>query len=119
MILVASPSKPFTYTAKATARRQAIIADYDAEISALYDTVKETAQMDVPIPKDWTLPQTLHFVSDVVKKVLTKAVDDDDDIFQHGCDRYAFRSWAPHISLNSALQPSSNMDPKFYIACLA
>ena len=92
MILVASLSKPFTYTAKATARRQAVIADYDPEIRALYDAITETTRSDIPVPKDWEQPQTMHFVRNIVKKVLTKRVNDEDDIFQHGCDRYAFIS---------------------------
>lgn len=35
MILVTSPKKPFMYTAKKTARRQAIVMEYDEEIDAL------------------------------------------------------------------------------------
>src|SRR5882762_6281096 len=101
MILVASPSKPFTYTAKATARRQAIIADYNYEINALYKAVTETTQIDVIVPEDWDLLQTVQFVRDVVKKVLMKGVDDEDDIFQHGCDRCVFISNLRHISHSS------------------
>lgn len=88
MILVASPSKPFAYTAKATPLRQAIIADYDREIEALYDAVANATQIDVPVPKDWKQLHALHFVRNVVRKLLKKTVDDEDDIFQHGCDRY-------------------------------
>ena len=88
MILVASPSKPFTYTSKGTPLRQAIIADYDPEIKALYNAVANTTQMEVPVPKDWKQLQALHFVRNVVRKLLKKTVDDEDDIFQHGCDRY-------------------------------
>ena len=88
MILVALPSKPFTYTAKATPLRQAIIADYDHEIRALYDAVTNTIQIDVPVPKDWNQLQALNFVRNVVRKLLKKTVDDEDDIFQHGCDRH-------------------------------
>ena len=88
MILVASPSKPFTYTAKATARRQAIIADYDPEIRALYDAMTDATHMNVTVPNSWERPQALHFVRDTVRKVLTKPVDDEDDIFEHGSDRH-------------------------------
>jgi hypothetical protein len=87
MILVASSSKPFTYTAKGTARRQVIINDYDPEINSLYERVNTTAQIDVPIPSDWDRLHTLQFVRDVVGEVLTKTVSDDNEIFQHGCDR--------------------------------
>jgi hypothetical protein len=87
MIIVASPPKPFVYTAKMTARRQAILKDYDSEINALYDTVEKTSQVDIPIPAEWTLSQSLDYVRHVLHKVMTQNVADDVDIFQHGCDR--------------------------------
>jgi hypothetical protein len=87
MIIVASPSKPFVYTAKMTARRQAILKDYDPEINALYDTVEKTSQVDIPIPAEWTPPQSLDYMRHVVHKVMAQKVADGVDIFQHGCDR--------------------------------
>ncbi|KAI0070275.1 acetyl-CoA synthetase-like protein [Panus rudis PR-1116 ss-1] len=42
MILVVKPSKPFAYTVKNTARRQAIINEYESEIDALYARVAGT-----------------------------------------------------------------------------
>ena len=87
MIIAASPSKPFVYTAKMTARRQAILKDYDPEINALYDTVEKTSQVDIPIPTEWTPSQSLDYVRHVLHKVMTQKVADNVDIFQHGCDR--------------------------------
>lgn len=87
MIIAASPSKPFVYTAKMTARRQAILKDYDAEINALYDTVEQTSKVDIPIPAEWTPSQTLDYIRRIVHKVMTQNVPDGVDIFQHGCDR--------------------------------
>jgi hypothetical protein len=87
MIIVASPSKPFVHTAKMTARRQAILKDYDLEINALYDTVEKTSQVDIPIPTEWTPSQSLDYVRRVIHKVMTQKVADDVDIFLHGCDR--------------------------------
>lgn len=87
MIMVASPSKPFTYTAKNTARRQAIINEYDAEIAALYDAVEGSAQADWPPPLAWDWPNTVQFMRSVVKRVLKSPVSDTEDIFQKGCDR--------------------------------
>ena len=87
MIIVASPSKPFVYTAKMTARRQAILKDYDPEINALYDAVEKSSQVDIPIPAEWTPSQSLEYVRHVLHKVMTQKVADDVDIFQHGCDR--------------------------------
>ncbi|KAI9433075.1 acetyl-CoA synthetase-like protein [Lactarius indigo] len=86
MIIVASPSKPFVYTAKMTARRQAILKDYDNEINALYDVVEQTSQVDIPSPSEWTLSQSLDYVRRIVHKVMTQKMADNIDIFQHGCD---------------------------------
>lgn len=88
MIIVASPSKPFAYTAKNTARRQAIIADYDPEIEALYSAVEETTQADIAPPRTWDLPEATGFVRDVVTRVLKHSLQDSDDFFQKGCDRH-------------------------------
>ena len=87
MIIVASASKPFVYTAKMTARRQVILRDYDEEINALYDTVEQVSQVDVPLPVEWTPSQSLDYVRHIAHKVMTQEVADGADIFQHGCDR--------------------------------
>ena len=87
MILVSSPKKPFSLTAKLTARRQAIIAEYESEIDALYDAVDETAQAVKYFPKEWTNRSSLQFARDLIRGVLKVPVGDDDDIFQHSCDR--------------------------------
>ncbi|KAJ4476520.1 hypothetical protein C8R41DRAFT_845764 [Lentinula lateritia] len=86
MILVANPKKPFTYTAKNTARRQAILNDYETEIQKLYDAVEESSQPSIPAPPQWNQTTTKIFIRAVVEKVLAHAVNDEDDIFQHGCD---------------------------------
>ncbi|KAI9459309.1 acetyl-CoA synthetase-like protein [Russula earlei] len=86
MIIVASPTKPFAYTAKMTPRRQAILKDYDAEINALYDVVDQTSRVDIPLPAEWNPSQSLGFMRHVVHKVMTEKVPDGVDIFQHGCD---------------------------------
>lgn len=87
MIIVASPSKPFVYTAKVTARRQVILKEYDAEINALYDRVEQTSQVDIPLPIEWTPSQSLDYMRRIVHKVMTQQVPDGVDVFQHGCDR--------------------------------
>lgn len=87
MIIVASPSKPFEYTSKGTPRRHFMTARYDQEIQALYDTVRESAQIDISVPEDWTEESVLQFVGEVVRKVMKRDVPADADIFQQGCDR--------------------------------
>jgi len=87
MVLVSSPKKPLTLTAKLTARRQAVIAEYEPEIDALYDAVDETAQAVKHFPNEWTEQTSLEFARKLVGSVLKVSVKDDDDIFQHSCDR--------------------------------
>ena len=87
MIIVSSPSKPFMYTAKNTARRQAILRDYEAEIEALYNVVEDGTQADLSPPQSWDVEHTRDFVRRVVKKVLNMEVRDTDDLFRKGCDR--------------------------------
>jgi len=87
MILVSSPKKPFILTAKLTARRQAVITEYEPEIDALYDRVAETAQAVKYFPNEWTEETSLDFARNLVGSLLKVRVKDDDDIFQHSCDR--------------------------------
>jgi hypothetical protein len=94
MILVASSAKPFTYTAKGTARRQAVINSYETEIEALYAAVDETTQSHVQPPATWSHNDTLEFVRAIVSKVVKQPVGDTDDLFQHGCDRQVSKLWA-------------------------
>ncbi|KLO13764.1 acetyl-CoA synthetase-like protein [Schizopora paradoxa] len=86
MIIVSKPSKPFTYTAKSSARRQAIIKEYAAEIEELYASVDESTQSDLVPPDDWVLNNVLPFVRKIILDVIHRSISDEDDIFQHGCD---------------------------------
>lgn len=88
MVIVSSPGKPFVYTAKNTARRQAILQNYETEIEELYRTVEETAQAELSPPNSWDIASTTEFVRVVVNRVLKTAVRDDEDIFRKGCDRW-------------------------------
>ncbi|KAJ7842962.1 hypothetical protein B0H14DRAFT_2779739 [Mycena olivaceomarginata] len=110
MILVATPTKPFTYTAKMTARRQAIIADYDDEITTLYDTVEETAALNIPPLVNWDAKSILDFVRNAILSVLDTKIGNDDDIFQHGCDSLQ-ATWIRN-SLLRALRESAQLDTR-------
>ncbi|KAF8513307.1 hypothetical protein BU17DRAFT_95460 [Hysterangium stoloniferum] len=94
MILLASPSKPLSYTAKGTPRRGAILKEYATEIDAIYTAVDESAQSHIPIPTGtspgggWTEQESLRFVHEAVHSVITgvKDMKNEDDIFAFGCD---------------------------------
>ncbi|KAJ3540826.1 hypothetical protein NM688_g6172 [Phlebia brevispora] len=83
MIICSSPSKPFTYTSKNTARRQAVIREYEEEIDALYRSL-DTASLKVALPAAWDQASTEAFVRDVVTKALRRHVEDNADIFRFG-----------------------------------
>ncbi|EGO01124.1 hypothetical protein SERLA73DRAFT_72093 [Serpula lacrymans var. lacrymans S7.3] len=104
-------SKPFTYTAKSTARRQVIISDYDEEISALYDTVEESAQTAIPPPPQWDITMTVvKFIRQIVIAVMSTDVSDDDDIFQRGCDSLQ-ATWIRN-SLLRAIRDTTQFDAR-------
>ncbi|KAF5371569.1 hypothetical protein D9758_003563 [Tetrapyrgos nigripes] len=110
MILVANPAKPFTYTAKNTARRQAILDDYAQEINEMYRTVEESTQSSIPAPQEWSIGSAQEFVRVVVQKVLQKNISDQDDFFEHGCDSLQ-ATWIRN-SLLRALRDSAKVDSR-------
>ena len=87
MIVLAKPSKPFTFTGKGSIRKSAVVTDYADEIAATYAAVEAATSADVEAPKKWTKESTTDFVRAVVLKVMESKVGDKDDIFQHGADR--------------------------------
>ena len=91
MILIAHPEKPFAYTAKGTPRRHVIVKTYEDEIESLYQT-SDQALLDIEAPSSWTYDNVLNFVRTIVSAVLVGEITDDDDIFQHGCDRWVLSS---------------------------
>ena len=96
MILVASASKPLSYTMKKTARRGVILKDYNEEIEAIYRAVEDSSNTNIPIPSGsssgggWTLEESSKFVRDVVHSIMISAesLGDEDDFFGFGCDRW-------------------------------
>lgn len=89
MILVALPTKPLEYTAKNTARRQRIIAHYQAEIDALYQQADPLNVMglSLDLPRKWDLNSARAFVGRVVKTALGVGALGDDDDLRYACDR--------------------------------
>lgn len=113
MIIVAAPSKPFAYTAKGTARRGAIINDYEEEIRSLYTLLDEVTTGIAP-PSKWTSESSLEYVRAVVHSIMTNKVEDEQDLFQWGCDRSvtSTSSGLRVISLKTFVQFASDVDPK-------
>ncbi|KAI0343217.1 acetyl-CoA synthetase-like protein [Trametopsis cervina] len=86
MIMVASPDKPFTYTAKSTPRRHAIINEYEEEINSLYVEVEETTTAGEGFPTSWDLPSVTAFIRTIIQKVVAPQIKDSEDFFLVGCD---------------------------------
>ena len=88
MILVSREEKPFVYSAKGDPRRKAVIADYEAEIEELYQTIEDTAITGLNSPTSLLLEESIVYVRAVVLDVMMTVLGDDDDLFAHGCDRF-------------------------------
>jgi hypothetical protein len=97
MIMVADPTKPFTYSAKRSLKRPIILQDYEKEIEELYAAAEE--QLELVPPTDWTLPNSLKFVRAAVFNVLKQTIADNQDIFEAGCDRSGY-IWLNETFLN-------------------
>ncbi len=90
MILVATPDKPFTYNLKGYPRRKTLEKLYSEEIDELYAEIESSAQSDIPSPSTWDAESIRHFLRAVVESTLHQPLDDEEDFFRHGCDRYCF-----------------------------
>lgn len=89
IILVASPNKPFQFTPKGTPRRHIILNDYNKEIEDGYLRMQESSLSSIPVPDKWDKKTCAVFARDVIKKGMgSETIQDEDDIFQNGCDRY-------------------------------
>jgi hypothetical protein len=86
MILVSKEEKPFAHSAKGAPRRKVIIADYEAEIEELYETVEDISVNGSEYPTTWSLEESIAYVRTVVHGVMMMTLGDDDDLFVHGCD---------------------------------
>ncbi|KAL0574371.1 hypothetical protein V5O48_007572 [Marasmius crinis-equi] len=72
--------------------RQLTLSEYSEEISELYSAVADSMQAGISAPSSWDESSAKSFVRDVVKNVLKKDINDADDLFENGCDRYLPRS---------------------------
>jgi hypothetical protein len=115
MILVADPSKPMELTAKGTLRRQAILDMYQSEIQNAYTAVEASSQTHLILPEGTDAAENLKFMKRVVAEVMLEMPGDDDDIFQHGCDRYVVTCCRSSVE-NHPPQLASDLDTEFYIA---
>ncbi len=88
MIVVTYPDKPLMLTDKHTVKRPPNISAYAEEIKTAYAALENSARQDVAFPTSWDVDSVREYVRELISKVMEKSVDDNDDIFQRGADRY-------------------------------
>ncbi|KII90646.1 hypothetical protein PLICRDRAFT_52360 [Plicaturopsis crispa FD-325 SS-3] len=87
MILITKPDKPMVRLAKGTVMRKATLAAYDAEISALYETVAQTLSSGANLaPKSWAEGDIEDWLAEHALDIQPKAIDREVDLFQQGFD---------------------------------
>ena len=62
--------------------------DYADEIEHAYTAVEEASNKDISPPVSWEKADCLAFARSLVTAILERRLDDSDDIFQHGADRF-------------------------------
>ncbi len=89
MIIVTHPSKSFTFTAKGTPRRRAILMDYSKEIDAAYEAVDKFFVSSILAPQKWIIDDITEWIQRIVQSLLrTDAqISDTQDFFAVGVDR--------------------------------
>ncbi|EPQ51233.1 acetyl-CoA synthetase-like protein [Gloeophyllum trabeum ATCC 11539] len=112
---ISSSTKPFTYTAKNTPRRQAIIASYQQEIDALYETVEVTTQRMVSPPEHWDSNEVLVFVRRAVLNNLDKdrRIRDDEDLFDVGGSDSLRATWIRNTIIHAVRNAMPDVARRF------
>lgn len=87
MIMISRPSKPIERTAKGTTKRRATIRIYEPDIEALYASFSYSVFTEDIAAASFRGPESLTFVRELVHRIAMRPLGDDEDIFQHGCDR--------------------------------
>ncbi|KAF7795914.1 hypothetical protein EIP86_007081 [Pleurotus ostreatoroseus] len=119
MITVASPTKPFTYTAKNTPRRHFVIDEYKDEIDVLYDAVEESTQADLVPPSVWTVDTTTDYMRAVVSRVVERELRDLDDLFPTWIRNSVLHALRDTTGLDTRIVPSTFVYQNPTIASLA
>lgn len=87
MIAFSRPSNPFSYTAKNTPRRHAIIQDYTQEINDLYHAAEASSQTGISMAFKPDHEGISGLVRQAVHRIMEKTVlKDSENLFDNGCD---------------------------------
>lgn len=90
MIVIADPAKPFKVTPKQSLRRSDILQDYSDEIAKAYQAFElpVSSKDIISPPNSWSEADSVAFVHAAVTHILGLDLQDDDDFFQKGVNRY-------------------------------
>ncbi len=113
MVIFSHPAKPFAITPKGTIRRAFTLHSYDAEIENLYATIETYG--GVTAPEEWNYDSSRTFVRAVVNKTLARPVNDEENLFAHGCDR--LQSLQSCLPLLTIIQFTGSLDTECNIQC--
>ena len=119
MILLTSPAKPLSFTPKGTPRRKTILDDYDTEINALYDTVESSIEAGGLALTSFSDFDVTSFIRETVRDVMKGAVEDTDDLFQHGCDRCVLSLSARTVTDCMIASKRPGSETKLPVRCVA
>ncbi|EJD42001.1 acetyl-CoA synthetase-like protein [Auricularia subglabra TFB-10046 SS5] len=87
MIIVAHPSKPFAINqTKNTVVRALITSAYEHQINQCYESYERATEQEFPVPDSWELRDVRPFVRDLVQSSIPDITNDNDDLFNYGCD---------------------------------
>ncbi|KAJ7052219.1 putative aminoadipate reductase [Mycena amicta] len=88
MILVTRPDRPFVRAPKGTVVRKMTMALYEAEITALYETIEESenAANDVALPTSWMEKDLERWLLTHASALAGKKITPATDLFNQGFD---------------------------------
>lgn len=117
MIIATEPLRPLQYTVKGTPRRQICLKEYSDDITEAYKAITESSHHELLPPSTWEYGDVVEFMRKVVNKVLGRSLSDEDDLFQHGADRYCIVCCTYSLAdITSPQQPSGSLNTKCHFA---
>ena len=88
MIIITDHTRPFSLTSKGIPRRRICLEDYKEEVDGTYKHNEGYALGHIPLPLSANEPSVAAYVREVVLEAMkVPYIGDEDDLFQHGCDR--------------------------------
>ncbi|KAH7104870.1 acetyl-CoA synthetase-like protein [Auriculariales sp. MPI-PUGE-AT-0066] len=114
MIIITSPDRSFLMTSKDVPHRGTALKLYAADIDAAYNAFELSPEIRFAPPAEWTVYTTLEFIRSVVRSVVDADLQDDGDLFQHGCDSLR-ASWIRNVLASAVGKEHVNAVPRQFV----